>query len=106
MRLTAHVITIPHQTPRFQNLRTPNNASTISTTCIITGSPEETSLQGGIKAIPMELCEMAFIKDASTITTKFKGSKLLHIITTFTYIHHRRQTVNSNSIKEKSHYHQ
>ena len=69
MKLTAHIITIPHQTPRFQNLCTPNNASIISAACIITGSSEETSLQGGIKAIPMELREIAFIKDASTVTT-------------------------------------
>jgi hypothetical protein len=81
MRLTAHVINIPHQTARFQNLRTPNNTSTISATCIITGSAEETALQGGVKAIPMELREMAFIKDSGGSTTKFKGIRLSNLIT-------------------------
>jgi hypothetical protein len=75
----AHVINIPHQTPHFQNLRTPNNASTISATCIITGSAEETTLHGGVKAIPMELRELAFIKDSGGIT-KFKGKILSNII--------------------------
>jgi hypothetical protein len=71
--MTVHIISIDHESQRFQNLPTPKVGSTISATCILTGCGQRTSLQGSLKALPLELREMAFLKEGG-ISTKFKGT--------------------------------